>query len=273
MSNPDSGSGDAESVAALLRELGAQVDTFSLDDVDDALASSPDRLAVAGGDGSLASVAAPAGRAGAELAVIPTGTANDFARELGIPSEVAAACELAVNGVRTRRLDLAWMEDRPFLNVASLGLPPAAAERASGLKDALGPLAYAVGAVRAGLAADPVGCAVRCDGEELFAGQAWQVTVACTGAFGAGASIDAHPADGRLDVVAIEAGSRLRLLRHAHGLRLGELEGQTGVHKIRCGACEIDLDGVEPFNVDGEVIASGSCGFEIEPQAVAVVVG
>ena len=48
------------------------------------------------------------------------------------------------------------MGDRPFLNVASTGLPPAAAEHAHGLKEKLGPLAYAVGAARAGVEEDPV---------------------------------------------------------------------------------------------------------------------
>ncbi len=47
------------------------------------------------------------------------------------------------------------------------------------MKAVLGPLAYAVGAVRAGVEADPVDCVVRCDGSEIHSGAAWQVTVAC----------------------------------------------------------------------------------------------
>jgi diacylglycerol kinase family enzyme len=165
------------------------------------------------------------------------------------------------------------MNDRPFLNVASLGLSPAAAEHASGLKGALGPLAYTVGALRAGIEAEAVDCTVSCDGAELFAGEAWQVTVACTGAFGGGSSVAADPADGRLDVVAIEAESRARLVRHAYGLRAGEIEGQPGVQKVRCATAEIELGGPQPFNVDGEIVESGSCRFEVEPTALSVIVG
>ncbi len=66
------------------------------------------------------------------------------------------ACELAAKGTRVRRLDVGRMGDRPFLNMASTGLSPAAAEHADGLKEQLGPLAYAVGGARAGLEAEPV---------------------------------------------------------------------------------------------------------------------
>ena len=57
----------------------------------------------------------------------------------------------------------------------------------------------------------PVSCT--CDGRELLAGEAWQVTVAASGAFGAGAEVEeADPSDGALEVIAIEAGPRLGLV-------------------------------------------------------------
>ncbi len=273
LANPDSGQGEADEVEEAMRGLGVDVTAFGFDQVDRAIAAEPDRLVVAGGDGSLGSVAASAARAEIPFAVVPTGTANDFARALGIPLGTGEAVRLAVGGEQTRRIDIAHMDDRPFLNVASLGMSPVAAEHAAGLKGALGPLAYTVGALRAGLEADAVNCTVRCDGEDLFGGEAWQATVACTGAFGGGSSVDANPADGRLDVIVIEAESRARLVRHAYGLRAGEIERQPGVHKLRCAAAEVELDGAEPFNVDGELVESGSCRFDVEPAAVSVVVG
>lgn len=273
LANPDSGAGDAHEVAERLREQGLEVREFTLDDADDAVASAPDGLVVAGGDGSLACVAAPAARAGLRVAVIPTGTANDFARELGIPREANEACELVVEGARTRKLDVGRMGDRPFLNVASMGLPPAAARHAHGLKGLLGPFAYAVGAIRAGMQAEPVECTVRCDGAEIHTGKVWQVTVACSGAFGGGSSIETDLADEKLDVVVIEAGSRLRLAHHAYGLRRGGIGGQSGVTKIRCSHAEIELSETKPWNVDGELVESGTTRFRVDPDAVEVVVG
>jgi diacylglycerol kinase (ATP) len=156
--------------------------------------------------------------------------------------------------------------------VASVGLAPVAARAATGLKRRLGPLAYAVGAVRAGFATSPLRCRVRCDGDEVFAGRAWQLTVACSGAFGAGASVDADPADGKLDVVAIEATSRLALVRRAYGLRAGRLESQPAVATGRGSEVSVDVPEGTSFNVDGEIVEAGPSRFAIEPAAFEVVV-
>ncbi|HEY8466841.1 MAG TPA: diacylglycerol kinase family protein [Solirubrobacterales bacterium] len=270
LANPDSGSGDAGSVEGELRRLGAEVFALEPDEADAAVRLEPDRIVIAGGDGSLARPAAAAARAGIPIAVVPVGTANDFARHLGVPEDTRDACALALAG-EPRPLDLAWLERRPFLNVASVGLAPAAARRADALKGALGPLAYAVGAVRAGVRAEPVRCAVICDGKPWFEGDAWQVTVACTGAFGGGSSVDADPHDGRLDVVVIEANGRAALVRHAWGLRRGTLAEQQGAAKRLCRTAELRFDGRRRFNVDGELVETESCSFSIEPGAVQVV--
>jgi diacylglycerol kinase (ATP) len=273
LANPGSGSGDAGSVAEVLRSHGAELRRFGLDQADEAIAARPERLVVAGGDGSIGPGADAASRAGVPMAVVPVGTANDFARAMGIPADVAEAARIAARGMSTRRLELGRMGARPFVNVASLGLAPVAARKARGLKRALGPAAYALGAVRAGATADPVPCAVRCDGEELFAGDAWQVTVACSGAFGGGAELETDPQDGLLDVVAIEAGSRLALARRAYGLRRGTIGTQERVRIRRCAGVEVEVPAGTPFNVDGEVVRSGPVAFSVQEAAVELVVG
>jgi diacylglycerol kinase (ATP) len=271
LANPKSGSGEAVDVARRMSELGADVRRFGIADGHDAVAHAPDRITVAGGDGSIGLAAAAAGSAEVPLAVVPVGTANDFARALGIPLDVGAATELAVRGERRQRLDLGWMDDRPFVNAASAGLSPHAARHASGLKPKLGPLAYAVGAVRAGLAAKPIECTVTCEGSTAFSGNAWQVTVGLTGAFGAGASIDADPTDAQLDCVVIEAGSRARLMIHAYGLRSGRLEEQPGTVSLRARGLEVlAVDG--GFNVDGELCPTSSGRFTVAPHAYEVIV-
>jgi diacylglycerol kinase family enzyme len=213
------------------------------------------------------------------LAVIPTGTANDFASRLGLPSDLEEACALAVGGRRTRALDLARAADRPFLNVASIGLAPAAAEEADGLKERVGALAYPAGAVKAGATATPVECTVTCAGRAIHDGEAWQATFASTGAFGGGAELEADEADGMLDIVVIEGGSRARLVKHAFGLRLGGVEGQRGVVSERCSTAELRLaDDSESLNVDGEVVPSaelvrdGTIAFSLAAGAFELIV-
>jgi len=246
---------------------------FDLAEAEAAAAFDPDRIVVAGGDGSLGCAAAAAASAGVPLAVLAVGTANDFARSLELPDEPEAAARLAVEGQRTRSLDLGRMSGRPFVNAASAGLSPVAARKAHGLKGALGPLAYAVGGLRAGLTAQPLSCRVGCDGSEVFAGGAWQVSVAVTGAFGGGSELDADPRDGLLDVVVIEAGSRARLALRAYGLRAGSLERQSGTVSASGREILVETDGETGFNVDGELVPGACFSFTIEPRAFELVVG
>src|SRR4051794_32892947 len=191
--NTESGGGlDPEPLLETMRALGAQVELFGCEpsDLERVVASRPDRVAVAGGDGTIGPAAETAGRIGAPLAVIPTGTANDFARVNGLPDDLEEAATLAMCGEHTRSLELGRLADgRPFVNVASAGRAYKAAGHADRFKKVLGPLAYAVGALRAAATESPLRCAVRVDGEDAYEGGAWQVIVAITGAFGGGSEV------------------------------------------------------------------------------------
>src|SRR3954453_15951360 len=76
----------------------------------------PDRIAVAGGDGTIGDCAELAGRLGVPLAVVPLGTANGFARSAELPLEGEAARGLAARGEALRPLELGRLADgRPFV--------------------------------------------------------------------------------------------------------------------------------------------------------------
>jgi len=272
VANPRSGSCDPDAVAARLRALGARVEQFEVGDAERAAAAGCDRLAVAGGDGSIAPAAAAAGGAAIPLAVIPAGTANDFARRMGLPRELEAACRLAVEGERVREMELGWMDERPFVNVASAGLPGPAARRAKRWKKPLGPLGYAAGAFAAGATARAVPVEVECEGETLFDGEAWQVTVAASGAFGAGSSIaEADPHDGALEVVAVEAGPRPGLVALAYRLRSGRLAGHRRARQRRCTSAVVRVPDGTDWNVDGEIVPIGTSYFRGEAGAFRLV--
>jgi diacylglycerol kinase (ATP) len=275
VANERAGSNEAARCADRLRSFGAEVVPFGIEEAGEAAASGVDRLVVAGGDGSIGPAAAAAGRAGIPLAVVAAGTANDFAARLGLPTGISAACRLAVHGTKLRSMELGWMNgERPFVNVANAGLPAPAAERAHDWKGRFGPLAYAAGAVTAGVSAKPLICLVVCDGRELLAGEAWQVTVAASGAFGAGASIEeADPTDGALEVVAIEAGPRAGLVSLAYHLRRGSLTSHPRAYHVHCDHAEVQVPDRTRFNVDGEVVAAGDARFRAAKGAFRLVVG
>lgn len=81
----------------------------------------PSLLVAAGGDGTVGSVAALADRPGRALAVLPVGTRNHFARDLGLPADLAAAATVAATG-RLDVVDVGDVNGRLFLNNVSLGV-------------------------------------------------------------------------------------------------------------------------------------------------------
>jgi diacylglycerol kinase family enzyme len=278
IANVASGGGlDPEPFADTMRRHGAEVRTYGCDpdDLEGVAAWAPDRVAVAGGDGTVGEAAQLAGRLGVPLAVIPTGTANDFARASELPTDPEEACVLAATGSELRAMELGRLAGgRPFVNVASAGLASAAARRAQPLKSFLGPLAYPVGALHAAVSERPLGCTVRADGDQVFDGEAWQAIVAVTGAFGGGSAIDAaNPEDGVLDATILPAGSRLALARRAWGMRRGTIADQRDVCHARGTVVEVALPHGTEFNVDGEVRDDGMERITVEHAAYELVVG
>jgi diacylglycerol kinase (ATP) len=271
--NAASRAADPDLVAERLRAFGAEVELFEIGDLERAALAGADRLALAGGDGSIAPAARAAGEGGVPLTLIPAGTANDFAHRMGLPLELAAACRLAVRGTRLQELELGWMEKRPFVNVASAGLPGPAARTAKAWKKPLGTLGYVAGAVVAGATAKAVPVAVECQGGTLFEGDAWQVTVAASGAFAAGARIaEADPHDGALEVVAVAAGPRPGLIGLAYRLRRGSLGQHRRARQRRCASAVVRVPEATEWNVDGELVRSGTARFRGQAGAFRLVV-
>jgi diacylglycerol kinase family enzyme len=121
--NPSAGSGAAARDA--LQEAGAfaveEGDPGSLDArIEKALADSPERLVVAGGDGTVAHAASKLVGTSTALAIVPGGTLNHFARDHQIPTDHREATKVAASGTVTTA-DVAFVNDRMFLNTSSVG--------------------------------------------------------------------------------------------------------------------------------------------------------
>ena len=289
IANPRSGTApDPAELEALLARDGADLSCVAIEQIadddgrdlqDGALEAlraegGPDRIVVAGGDGSIGPAALCAAYLGVPLAVLPVGTANDFARAKDLPlDDLDAACALARDPTApTRHAELGLAGGRPFVNAAAAGLSVAAAHAAEPHKPRLGALAYGVGAIKAGLTATPLRCAISCDGADRYRGPAWQVIVGVTGAFGGGSEIGATSAkDAQLDVAVVPAGSRLGLVRRAFGMRTGRLTAQAGVAHTRGAVVDVEVAGHPTFNVDGETCRCEPAHFELRPGGFDVV--
>ena len=79
------------------------------------------RVLVAGGDGSVATAASALGDGATELAVLPGGTLNHFARDHGIPTDLPAAADLAATSAHTKLIDLGRVNEFTFVNTSSVG--------------------------------------------------------------------------------------------------------------------------------------------------------
>ncbi|GGG79852.1 diacylglycerol kinase [Salipiger pallidus] len=124
----------------LMAEAGIDAEVVSPGKVDDLVATSRDALrrtgagmlVAAGGDGTIAAVAAAAHDEGVPMSVIPQGTFNYFARGLGIPEEMEGAIE-AMAGGRFIEMPLGEVNGEVFLNNSSLGIYPLILQRREGI--------------------------------------------------------------------------------------------------------------------------------------------
>jgi diacylglycerol kinase family enzyme len=120
---------DRDKLEQTLRTAGITAEVLDLpkgatpDDWLARVADGNDVVAAAGGDGTVSTVAAAVARAGKTLAVIPSGTLNHFARDLGIPTELEPAVALLGNGQR-RAIDVGRVNGHFFLNNVSVGSYP-----------------------------------------------------------------------------------------------------------------------------------------------------
>jgi diacylglycerol kinase (ATP) len=113
----------------LLRSFGVPIEeAYALHDpsrlpetVQRAVTEGSDLIVVGGGDGSVSSVVDFLVESEAVLGLLPLGTANDFARTLGIPTNLESACETIAHG-EVVDVDLGLAGDDYFVNVASVGL-------------------------------------------------------------------------------------------------------------------------------------------------------
>jgi diacylglycerol kinase family enzyme len=121
----NAGGGQADQAADALRRSGAfavrvlrpgELETTLRAEVERAVP----RVLVAGGDGTIATAASVLAGTGVELAILPAGTLNHFAMDHGIPDDDQCAMEIARSGL-ARPVDLAYVNDRPFINTSAVG--------------------------------------------------------------------------------------------------------------------------------------------------------
>ena len=228
-----------------------------------------DLIVAAGGDGTINEVVN--GLAGKPLGILPFGTVNVFAKELGIPARLDAAWRVLETG-RIRTVDLGCAEfagqTRNFVQLAGVGFDARAVRATTwNLKTKLGPLSYVVTGLKllrqthalVEVAPGITGVAVLVGNGRYYGGKLRLFPRA---------QLD----DGLLDVCVFEKIGARELFRHLPAVLCGKHPGTTGVHYFQTAEFTCRSAGLMPLELDGEDAGDGPIKFSVKPGALRVLV-
>lgn len=285
--NPVAGSCKAEFIKQVLKQqcenLGKQYEIYETTGkehlptiVRQALAKGYKMIAAAGGDGTASIVASALMHQEVSLAIIPVGTANLLARELNIPLEVEAACQLAVSGGAIRKLDVMQMGDQVLLSHISIGAYSLIAERTSiTAKRYFRQLAYIWSALAELIGTRGWRFNLNLDGQQQRIKAAF-IMIANVGAMGAyslrwGANI--KPDDGEVDICIVRARTLTHYISFIWHILLRRHKQSPHTRYMRARKyIKISTRKDLPVRGDGEIVGRSSAEIQIIPRAIQMIV-
>lgn len=235
-----------------------------------------DVIAAAGGDGTVSAVASELVHSPIPLGIIPVGTANLLARELDIPLDPEAACQLVVTGGAIRKLDAMQVGNQVLISHISLGSYSRIAERTTvTAKRYFRQLAYIWNAL-----AELIGTRVWrfnlvIDGQQQRVKAAF-IMIANVGAMGAASlrwGIGVKPDDGQVDICIVRARTILHYLSFMwHILWRTHKQSPHTVYLRAKNNIKASTKWNLPVRGDGEIIGRSSVEIQIIPKAIPIIV-
>lgn len=243
-----------------------------------AIAAGVDLLVVWGGDGmvqrSLDVVAQEKGGSKVPVAIIPAGTGNLLATNLGIPHDLEQAVEIALHG-RRHRIDLGKLGGEHFGVMAGVGFDGAMINDADRkMKDRLGKLAYVWTGLRH-VNGEPANARILIDGVKWFDDEASCVLIGNVGTItgGINAFDDAKPDDGWLDVGVATAHGALEWARALGTMAVGRSDRSPFVRTTRARRIDVKLKSKMQYELDGGArTKTKSFSASVRPGAVKICV-
>ncbi|WP_194819056.1 YegS/Rv2252/BmrU family lipid kinase [Nocardia sp. XZ_19_385] len=249
----------------------------------------PDAVICVGGDGLMNVMLEAVAQTGVPLGLVPSGTGNDLARALGVPTDdPEAAADVAVAG-RTRVLDLGRIEAPGaapmwFATITGTGFDARVTLRANEMRWPKGPLRYTFAAVaelagglsvpyRIELSGVAPGALDNPAGDTVIETDAVMVAVGNTRTYGGGMLIcpDAEPDDGLLDITVVGAVPRREMLKLLPALSAGKRIDHPAVTQYRVAAVTLTAAGA-PATADGEPAGTLPITLRAVPAALTVLV-
>jgi diacylglycerol kinase (ATP) len=244
-----------------------------------ALRKGCETIVAAGGDGTLNEVVNGIGttKSDVRLGLIPLGTGNDFARTLGLPTDLDEAIAVLAAG-HTRAIDLVQVTSdrvRYFVNVSAGGFSGLVNEKLTpAMKKTWGPLAYLRSAVAALPQLRAYRTKVSFNKKKPLTLSLYNVVIA-NGRYVAGGRLIAPKAsidDGLLDIILIKERSAAELALLAAKVALGHHLSSDAIVFRRAAKVTVNSRPGMWFNVDGELVGNEPATFEVLPRALQFVV-
>ena len=220
--------------------------------VEKALAEGAETIFAWGGDGMVQRCVDVLAGTEATLAILPAGTANLFASNLGIPDDIAEAVQVGLSG-QERKLDLGKMNGEHFAVMGGAGLDARMIRDADGgPKDRYGRLAY-IWAASKNLRVEPFKARIEVNGDLWYKGNASCVLVGnvSTVTGGIKAFDDAKPDDGWLDVGVATARGVAQWARTLGRMAVGRSADSPFVHMTRARRIDVRLRKPLTYELDG----------------------
>lgn len=242
--------------------------------VEKALADGAETIFVWGGDGMVQRCVDVMAGSDARLAILPAGTANLFASNLGIPDDIAEAVHVGLNG-RERKLDLGKINGEHFAVMAGAGLDARMIRDAdAGPKDRYGRLAY-IWAASKNLRAEPFKARIEVNGNLWYKGDASCILFGNVGALFGGmeAFESASPDDGLLEVGVTHAESVGQWARTVARTAIGSAGQSPLVQATKAERIDVELDRKVLYELDGgEREEVRRLRVKVKPEALTVSV-
>lgn len=237
-----------------------------------ALSKKPDLVILGGGDGTVSGLVDLLLGEDVILGVLPLGTANSFARTLGLPLDVDGAIEVLATGV-PKRIDLGMIDGDYFANCAAMGLSPQIAETVPhNLKKVLGRIGYLGWAGLQYLRFRPFILTVD-DGTEEKRMRVVEVRISNGPYHGGTWLVDEAKVDsGQIVVQAVTGRYRRTLLKNWFANIFGLAARHQDTVTFSGRDLKIDTRPSLPISIDGEVLAHTPVRARIAPGAIRVMV-
>lgn len=285
--NPAAGKGKAlkyvDKINKIFRDKGEEYEVVITEGEGHAINIVRDRVAKdqyvvysIGGDGTLNEVLNGIINSDSTLAIIPAGSGNDFVRTVIGTKSYDKILERTINGSEVL-IDIAKVNNRYYINVASVGLDAVVADNARKYKKRKfisGSLAYIIGVIEALIKFKSIRCTFELNGD-IYEDDMYLIAAANGKCYGGGLRIAplAEVDDGLLDIYAIRKPCLFSILKFIFNILRGKDTSKISeVNFIRCEKLQVKCQENVMVNIDGELLSVKEVNFEIIPKAVKVII-